>query len=538
VLGARYRVERRLGQGGMGAVYLVRHLRTEERLALKLLHASVAADMSALERFRREATAPAKVDSDHVARVVDADVAPELGGAPFLVMEFLRGSDLGQVLASRGRLTPREVVDYLGQAARALDKAHSLGIIHRDLKPENLFLAERDDGTASIKIVDFGIAKVGATSAQTATGQMLGTPLYMAPEQLSGHHALVGPRTDVWAIGVIAFRLLAGRHYWVADSLPQLALMVTTQPMPRPSTLDPALGPAFDAWFSRCCARPVEQRFASVGEAVAALAGALGAGASAAPSVAYAATALAPAVGLAAAPPPTGVAAAAAGTPSFVTAGTPAPVASTAAPRPATAPAKSDGTRNAVLVVAGVLLLGFVALVIALVVFATPFASRSAGDSPAVVGPPSKDVPTSKDACATACVKLAQCTGITDPQCESSCKHLPAFAACAAREGCQAISSCAIGATCGGKEPQGTMSCRATADCEGTCLMRGGDPSTCDCACMHLMAPDRATEIVANNDCALVRCSQSCRPPAVSTAACVRCFSASCMAESMACKAR
>jgi hypothetical protein len=260
------------------------------------------------------------------------------------------------------------------------------------------------------------------------------------------------------------------------------------------------------------------------------------------PSVAYAATAMAPAVSMVAGP--TGAAPAAAATPSFAAAGTPPPLApaSAFAPAPALSPApasaKPDGTRNAVLVVAGVLLLGFGALVVAIIVFANPFASRPAGGSPSAVVPPPKEVPASKDACPTFCAKLAACTGISDPQCESACKHTPAFAACATREGCQAIASCTIGATCGGKEPQGTMSCRATADCEGTCLMHGGDPTSCNCACMHLMSADRATEIVANNDCALVRCSQSCRPPSVSTAACVRCFSASCVAESLACKAR
>src|SRR4051812_31839016 len=134
VLGGRYRVERTLGQGGMGAVYLVRHVRTEEKLALKLLHAGIAGNAVLVERFRREARAPAQIDSDHVARVVDADVAPELGGAPFLVMEFLRGRDLGHEVESRGALPPGEVVSYLAQAARALDKAHALGIVHRDLK--------------------------------------------------------------------------------------------------------------------------------------------------------------------------------------------------------------------------------------------------------------------------------------------------------------------------------------------------------------------------------------------------------------------
>jgi serine/threonine-protein kinase len=512
VLGGRYRVERQLGQGGMGAVYLVRHVRTEERLALKLLHASVAGDSQALERFRREAQAPARIDSDHVARVVDADVAPELGGAPFLVMEFLRGRDLGQQLAGRGRMTPAEVVDYLGQAARALDKAHAMGIVHRDLKPENLFLSERDDGSATLKIVDFGIAKLGAASAQTVTGQMLGTPLYMAPEQVNGQNALVGPRTDVWAIGIIAFRLLTGRHYWISQSLPQLAMMVTSQPMPPPSTLDASLGPTFDAWFLRCCARPVEQRFGTVGEAVAALASALRVGVAAAPSTtAYAATALAPAV----TPPPA--------------------LASTSPHTPA--PGKPDGTRNAVLLVAGVLLLGFAALVGAVVLFANPFASRPSASSPAVSTPP-VGVPATKDACQTGCAKLAECTGIANPECEATCKRTPAYASCAAREGCPAIAGCFLGAYCSSKGPQGTMSCRATADCEGQCLVRGGDPTACDCACMRQMAPDRANELAANNECSLVRCGEACRKPPVNGATCLRCFAANCMAESMACKAR
>src|SRR5580704_15655299 len=133
VLAGRYRVERALGRGGMGAVYLVRHVRTEERLALKLIHASIAGNPELVERFRREARAPAQIDSDHVVRVLDADVAPEIGGAPFLVMEFLRGRDLEHEIAARGRLPPEEVVSYLGQAARALDKAHRLGIVHREI---------------------------------------------------------------------------------------------------------------------------------------------------------------------------------------------------------------------------------------------------------------------------------------------------------------------------------------------------------------------------------------------------------------------
>src|ERR1700735_1144877 len=130
VLAGRYRVEGSLGQGGMGALYLVRHVRTEERLALKLIHASIAGNPDLVERFRREARAPAQIDSDHVVRVLDADVAPEIGGAPFLVMEFLRGQDLEHLVKERGPQSPTDVVSFLGQAAPALDKAHRLGIIH------------------------------------------------------------------------------------------------------------------------------------------------------------------------------------------------------------------------------------------------------------------------------------------------------------------------------------------------------------------------------------------------------------------------
>jgi len=510
VLAARYRVERQLGQGGMGSVYLVRHVRTQERLALKVLHASIAADPRALERFRGEAQAPARIDSDQVVRVVDADVAPELDGAPFLVMEYLRGRDLGQLLAERGRLTAPEVVDLLGQAARALDKAHALGIVHRDLKPENLFLAERDDHTTSLKVLDFGVAKLVATGGGTSTGQVLGTPLYMAPEQLT-HNALVGPRTDVWAVGLIAFRLLTGRYYWTFTTLEELLALVTARSMPLPSAVGGALGPSFDGWFHRCCARPIDQRFASVGEAVAALGHALGVKSNASPVDAYAVTGLAPAAS-ALAPAPSAL-----------------PVHRA---EPAPPPAGTNATRNAVLLVAAVLLAGFAALVIAILAFAGPSPT-----APPVGSARPADTPPPKDTCTSTCARLAECTGISDPQCEANCKRTPALASCSAREGCAAISSCVLGAACSGKAPQGTMSCRATADCEWQCLTRGGDTTACFCACVHLMAPDHANELNANNECGLVRCGDACRKP-FSAATCLRCFEASCLSESVACKAR
>src|SRR4051812_21738490 len=187
----------------MGSVYLVQHLHTEQQLALKLLHATIVTDEVALTRFRREARAPARIGSDHVVKVTDADVAPELGGVPFLVMEWLRGQSLEDLINERGTLSSAEVVLYLRQTARALDKAHAAGIVHRDLKPENLFLTTREDGTACLKILDFGIAKLahgGEEAARlkaTGTGQVFGTPLYMSPEQIKAELDKITARSDV-----------------------------------------------------------------------------------------------------------------------------------------------------------------------------------------------------------------------------------------------------------------------------------------------------------------------------------------------------
>ena len=282
LLAGRYRVVRPLGKGGMGAVYLVQHVHTDQQLALKVLHATIVTDELALTRFRREARAPARVNSDHVVQVTDADVAPELGGVPFLVMEWLRGHDLEELAAGGNRLPAGDVVLYLRQVARALDKAHALGIIHRDLKPENLFLTTREDGTPCVKILDFGIAKLKETGDEakhlkaTGTGQIFGTPLYMSPEQTKAELDKVGPQTDVWALGIIAHRLLTGTEPWNAPTLTALISQIAFLPLPVPSEHGHDLGPAFDAWFARCCAREPEDRFATAGDAIAELARALG----------------------------------------------------------------------------------------------------------------------------------------------------------------------------------------------------------------------------------------------------------------------
>jgi serine/threonine-protein kinase len=274
----RYKVERILGRGGMGAVYAVRHVNTGEMLALKVLSPALASNAQAVERFRTEARAPVRIGTDHVVRVIDADVSPELGDVPILVMELLDGRDLGTELKRRGAIPAGEVVLYLRQVARALDKAHSLGIIHRDLKPANLYLTARDDGTPLVKILDFGIAKLadGVSGELTQDGTIFGTPWYMSPEQARGQASKVGPSIDLWALGLIAFRLLTGRNYWTAEGMAALIGQIVYDPMPPPSQMAPHLGPRFDEWFARACNREVDKRFTNATDEIKQLAEALG----------------------------------------------------------------------------------------------------------------------------------------------------------------------------------------------------------------------------------------------------------------------
>ena len=276
LVGRKYRPIRLIGQGGMGLVYEVVHENTGEHLALKLLLARSRLAPDLVERFRREARATTAVKSDHVVRVTDADVAPELDGAPFLVMELLEGKNFEELCRER-QPSPEETVDWLRQVARALDKAHHQHIVHRDLKPENLFLAEREDLPPIVKVLDFGIAKmVGGAGPDTVSGQILGTPRYMAPEQAGQSGNEISPASDRYALGLIAFRLLSKRHYFDEDKVMKLLLEVARGPTLAPSALGCRLGPAFDAWFARACSPEPKTRFGSCFQQVEALAEALG----------------------------------------------------------------------------------------------------------------------------------------------------------------------------------------------------------------------------------------------------------------------
>jgi len=274
IIASRYIPVRLIGKGGMGAVYEVEHARTGERLALKVLLAGVGSSGEAVERFKREARASARIKSQHVARVTDADVAPELDGAPFLVMELLDGMDLERAAAT-SLPAPEIAVSWLRQVAQAIDKAHHLGIIHRDLKPENLFLAAVEGGRSIVKVLDFGIAKMSEDgSGMTESGQMLGTPKYMAPEQASPN-ASITPAADRCALGLIAFRLLVGESYYQGGALGILGQLLHAELRP-PSTCGSRFGGAFDAWFLKACHRDPGQRFTSASEQIETLATALG----------------------------------------------------------------------------------------------------------------------------------------------------------------------------------------------------------------------------------------------------------------------
>lgn len=283
VIANRYRVLRELGQGGMGAVYLVEHLHTGARHALKALHAHLGHRTSAVERFRREARVTAQIQSEHVAQVTDADVASTEGGVPFLVMELLNGRDVEQLVRERGRLAPAEVVMILAQTSRALARAHAAGIIHRDLKPENLFYHHPPTGPPVIKVLDFGVSKALDSSSSSAggltAGGVVGTPLYMAPEQAIG--GSVTPQADIFALGMIAFRLLAGEPYWTGRTTAEV-MAALLAPLPTaPSHRVPGLPPGFDHWFARSCHLDPVGRFANVDEQAMGLATALGMPASA-----------------------------------------------------------------------------------------------------------------------------------------------------------------------------------------------------------------------------------------------------------------
>ncbi len=270
VLAGKYRVERVIGQGGMGVVVEARHIALDDRVALKFLTASYAKHPEATARFLREGKAAVKIKSEHVARV--SDVGTLENGSPYMVMEFLQGRDLSQELVARGPLPREDAVDYILQGCEAIHEAHAAGIVHRDIKPANLFLTRRHDGSALVKVLDFGISKMAeGPSNLTGTTTAMGSALYMSPEQMQQTRG-VDHRTDIYALGIALYELLAGKQPYYADTLPQLiADVLTGTPTPL-QQVRPDLPPPLGAVLEKAYARDRAQRYGSVAELVVALA--------------------------------------------------------------------------------------------------------------------------------------------------------------------------------------------------------------------------------------------------------------------------
>ena len=278
VIANKYRVDEVLGAGGMGVVVGVTHLQLRTRAAIKYLTPFALSRPEIIERFAREARIAAKLRSEHVVRVLDVGTLER--GEPYLLMERLEGHDLRAILKERGTLPVDEAIGYVLQACEALTEAHAAGIVHRDLKPSNLFVTTRADGSPLVKIVDFGISKLLPTAADggeetlTLAAELVGSPLYMSPEQVKSA-VDVDARTDIWALGAVLYRLLTGRSAFGAKTSAEIFVAILTHPTPSLCASRPDAPPALDAVIERCLRKDREARFATVNELMSALRGCL-----------------------------------------------------------------------------------------------------------------------------------------------------------------------------------------------------------------------------------------------------------------------
>ncbi len=252
-------LERELGEGGLGKIWVALDRTSGHRYVVKLLAAEWVGDEQSRVRFEREAEAARQVDSPHVVRTYGHGIAP--GGLPYIVMELLHGRDLGKLLEEQKRLPAAMVATIIAQTAHALGRAHDVGIVHRDIKPENIFLEEVPGGGVWVKLLDFGLAVGTAQKVRmTSTGMLVGTPYYWSPEQsLSARNA--DRRSDLWSLGVVAFQTLTGRLPFEMTNFAALTLAIHSAPIPPPSTLVPELSPAIDAWLAKALTREPDARF-------------------------------------------------------------------------------------------------------------------------------------------------------------------------------------------------------------------------------------------------------------------------------------
>lgn len=267
VLGGKYRVERILGQGGMGMVVAARHVQLGQRVALKFMLKEAMTEPAHAERFAREARAAVQLRSAHTARVLD--VGKLKNGEPYMVMEYLEGKDLDAVLREQGRaLSVPAAVDYMLQACEAFAEAHSLGMIHRDIKPKNLYLTQTVDGRPLVKVLDFGLAKtIGQMGdiSLTATAAVFGSPQYMSPEQMRSAKD-VDTRSDIWSIGVCLYELLTTKVPFDAPGLAEICAMVLKDPLVPPSRYNPEIPPDLEAVIVKCLEKDPSARYQTVAE--------------------------------------------------------------------------------------------------------------------------------------------------------------------------------------------------------------------------------------------------------------------------------
>jgi serine/threonine protein kinase len=264
VVAGKYRIERTLGEGGMGIVVAATHLDLDQRVAIKFLLPEALRSQVAVERFLREARVAAKVRSEHVARV--HDVGTVEGGVPYIVMEYLEGEDLGQMIDSKGPCSVSEACEIVLQACEALAEVHSAGIVHRDLKPSNLFVTRRADGSPAAKLLDFGISKLsigeddGAMDpALTSTATIMGSPSYMSPEQLKSTKE-VDARTDVWSLGAVLYEATTGKPAFRGENVPQVCALIASEDPPPPSGIRDNLPPELEEAILGCLEKDPDKR--------------------------------------------------------------------------------------------------------------------------------------------------------------------------------------------------------------------------------------------------------------------------------------
>lgn len=266
VIAERYHVLEKLGEGGMGQVYLAEHVKMGRRSAVKVLHPSMVKDAEAISRFNREAANASKIDHPNVAGIYDFGETPE--GLVYLAMQYVEGQTLTQIVRANGALPPRRAAEITRQAAEGLHVAHGVGIVHRDLKPDNIMVARDRDGVDCVKVVDFGIAKAAGVKSQkvTRTGTVVGTPEYMSPEQLAGEE--VDARSDLYSLALVAFNMLTGDLPFPAETTQTAMIMRLTEKPRSLAQMYPQVEwtDEVQAVMSKALERDVNLRYASTRE--------------------------------------------------------------------------------------------------------------------------------------------------------------------------------------------------------------------------------------------------------------------------------